>query len=576
MYLYPLLFTWCLIGVSGISRAECPDERVGPVVRAPDGSLRGKVLKTREGRDIFGFLGIPFAKPPLQGLRFKAPIPYGKWEGTLNATQVHAICPQRDIYRRSEIFEGNEDCLYLNVYSPQLPSDSSRLLPVMVFFHGGGWLCGGGNNLWYGPDILLDRDVVLVVTNYRLGALGFLSTGDSVVPGNNGLKDQNLALKWVQRNIRAFGGNPQSVTIFGESAGGASVHYHMVSPMSKGLFHRVIALSGTSLCVWATAPKNENVQNSKKLAESLDCPVGDTNQMVECLRKHDANDIVKRDVVFMEWDFDPMIPFKPTVEPDVEGAFLTQHPIDVVREGKSAPVPLIIGITSEDGALRGAGIMNNNHLLEEINVHFERLAPISLMYDKTAKNISKITKQIKKFYFDNNPIDWSKKQEVVNMYTDGWFLNCADEAVRLHKNHTQHPVYYYLFSHRGSASFTEIFGGGEEDYGVCHADDLQYLFPVGDGLFPERTPSESDKRVAKIFTTLFANFAYTGNPTPKLSSVVPEKWLPVETDDMEYFHIDATSPGMRKGLFLERAQFWRNLEWYHRDHHSTSFVKDEL
>lgn len=104
----------------------------------------------------------------------------------------------------------------------------------MVFFHGGGWLCGGGNTKWYGPETLLDKDVVLVVPNYRLGALGFLATGDTVVPGNNGLKDQTLTLKWIQKNIAQFGGDPDSVTLFGESAGGASAHYHMLSPMSKG------------------------------------------------------------------------------------------------------------------------------------------------------------------------------------------------------------------------------------------------------------------------------------------------------------------------------------------------------
>ncbi|XP_030754509.1 venom carboxylesterase-6-like [Sitophilus oryzae] len=342
------------------------------------------------------------------------------------------------------------------------------------------------------------------------GALGFLSTGDGIVPGNNGLKDQNLALKWIQRNIKAFGGNPDSVTIFGESAGGSSVHYHMVSPMSRGLFHRVIAMSGTALCVWASAPKNENIEHSKQLAKSLDCPTDNSKNMVECLRKADAMDIIKKDTIFMKWDFDPMIPFKPTVEPDVEGAFLTEHPVEAVKKGKSAPVPMIVGITKNDGALRAAGLIRNDQLLEELNKEFDKIVPVSLIYEKTAHNVSLITKEIKKFYFKNEKIDWSKRNELVDMYTDGWFLNCADETVQLHRKFTKDPVYYYMFSHRGVASFSKIFGGGEEDYGVCHADDLQYLFPVGDGLFPDKTPTESDKHVSKLFTSLFANFALSG------------------------------------------------------------------
>lgn len=105
----------------------------------------------------------------------------------------------------------------------------------MMFLHGGGWVCGGGNTNWYAPDTLLDRDVVLVSPNYRLGPLGFLTTGDEIVPGNNGLKDQVLVLKWIKQNIAQFGGDPDSVTVFGESAGGASTHYLMLSPMSKGM-----------------------------------------------------------------------------------------------------------------------------------------------------------------------------------------------------------------------------------------------------------------------------------------------------------------------------------------------------
>lgn len=566
----------CVFLVSFISLlpSDGASENSEPVVKCEDGKLVGAILKTREGRDIYSFLGIPFAKPPVGDLRFKPPMPYDPWKGVYNATKIHAICPQRDIYRRSEIFEGEEDCLYLNVYSPQNPSKKDiSLLPVMVFFHGGGWLCGGGNAMWYGPNVLLDRDIVLVVTNYRLGALGFLSTGDEVVPGNNGLKDQNLALKWIQRNIKYFGGNPKSVTIFGESAGGASVHYHMASPKSRGLFHRGIAMSGTALCIWAAAPKNEGIENSRKLANSFGCPTESSEEMIDCLRTIDAMDFVSKDDLFMEWDFDPMIPFKPTIEPNVEDAFLTEHPITIVKSGRSAPVPLIVGITTHDGALRGAGILNNQSLMDDLNTDFERTVPISLMYDKTADDVNEVTKRIKEFYFNNEIIDWTKKEQLINMYTDGWFLNCADETVELHRNFTKSPVYYYLFAHRGVASFTKIFGGGDKDYGVCHADDLQYLFPVGDGLFPDKKPSDDDKYVAELFTSLFANFASEGDPSPEVTQTIPEKWQPVKSSNMEYYYIDAKSPGMRQGLLLDRANFWRSLNDNPREFVS---IRDEL
>ncbi|CAG2062859.1 unnamed protein product, partial [Timema podura] len=165
---------------------------------------------------------------------FQSPKPPSRWSGVRNATEDTSPCTQRSIFARQVEVSGSEDCLYLNVYTPQLPDGSNDDLPVMVWFHGGGWVSGAGTSKFYGPQFLLDKDIVLVTVTYRLGPIGFLSTGDEAAPGNSGLKDQVAALRWVQDNIAVFGGNPNSVTIFGESAGGASVHYHILSPLSQG------------------------------------------------------------------------------------------------------------------------------------------------------------------------------------------------------------------------------------------------------------------------------------------------------------------------------------------------------
>lgn len=139
----------------------------------------------------------------------------------------------------------SEDCLYLNIHTPQISTPNLKL-PVMAYIHGGGFTYGSGNVESVGPDFLVPRGVILVTINYRLGALGFLSLQTPECPGNNGLKDQNLALRWIQKNISAFGGNPDNVTLFGESAGSVSVHYHLLSKLSRGLFHRAITQSGTA------------------------------------------------------------------------------------------------------------------------------------------------------------------------------------------------------------------------------------------------------------------------------------------------------------------------------------------
>ncbi|XP_017785446.1 PREDICTED: venom carboxylesterase-6-like [Nicrophorus vespilloides] len=570
-----MIYLFRLIAISVVLCAYVGADR-GPFVQIKNGVLRGTYMETKNGRKFEGYMGIPYAKPPIGDLRFKEPVAATYWSGVKDATKVHGLCPQRNIYTRTDVIEGDEDCLFLNVYTPRMDAESPEVYPVMIFLHGGGWLCGSGNSMWYGPEILLDRDVVLVVPNYRLGALGFLTTGDEVVPGNNGLKDQVMVLKWIQENISKFGGDPKSVTIFGESAGGASAHYHMLSPLSRGLFSNAISESGTALCPWAFSPKNEGLINSKKLAKLFKCPTDSTKKMVECLRKVDARDIIAKDSDFMLWDKDPMIPFKPVIEPEHKGALITKHPIELIKSGDVANVSWMVGLNSDDGALRVAALYGIPKLIEELNEDFENKLPISLIFDKTSENPSTVAKDIKQYYFQDKELNTDTKQAVVDLYTDGWFLNGADQAVALHKKYLKHPIYYYLFGYRGVASFSEVFGDKHNNYGVCHADELQYLFPVADGLFPDKTHTESDKKVAKLMTTLWVNFAKDSDPTPKMDDVCHKKWLPVESaESMEYLNIGAHDDiGMESGLYMERAKFWRNLPI--NAEFSSDVVRDEL
>lgn len=167
----------------------------------------------------------------LNCFRFKRPLPAANWQGVKKATSLENFCPQLFL----NITIGSEDCLYLNVYSP-LRVKNNTPLPVMVWIHGGGFISGTAN--LFGANNFLDKDIILVTLNYRLGIFGFLTLGDLSAPGNFGLKDQVLALKWVQRNIKAFGGDPNRVTIFGESAGGVSVSLHALSEASNGNFQK--------------------------------------------------------------------------------------------------------------------------------------------------------------------------------------------------------------------------------------------------------------------------------------------------------------------------------------------------
>lgn len=250
------------------------------IVEIDHGQVEGTTLTSRLGRTFYGFMGIPYAEAPIENLRFQAPVPVNSWSGILNATSYGPMCFQIPVTETSMDIEMSEDCLQINVFSPNLAGS----LPVIVYVFGGGFVYGTGIDQGR-PENLMDRDVVVVNFNYRLGALGFLALGTREIPGNAAMKDQVLALQWIQRNIARFGGNPNSVTVAGWSAGGVSVTSHMLSPMAEGLFHRVISISGATASP-RTSSTDTGIDAARRLASSLNCTeTSDIDAMVTCLRE---------------------------------------------------------------------------------------------------------------------------------------------------------------------------------------------------------------------------------------------------------------------------------------------------
>ncbi|XP_069696406.1 venom carboxylesterase-6-like isoform X2 [Periplaneta americana] len=434
----------------------------------------------------------------------------------------------------------------------------------MVYVHGGGWIAG--SSTMYQPHYLLDKDIVLVTFNYRLGPLGFLSTGDAECPGNNGLKDQVAALRWVKDNIAAFGGNPGSVTIFGESAGGASVHYLVLSPMSRGLFHRAISQSGTAFNGWAFAPNGSSTGQAEKLGGLLNCPTQNSGELVACLRSKDAVAITATDKAFMEWSIDPLVPFKPVLE-EGNDAFLPATPLELVQNATA--VPWMTGVTSEEGSFPVSRFVKQK-LIDELITEFDRLAPMLLCYRESSPRKDEITDRIREFYFEKNVVV-DNVTTLIDMFTDGWFLHGADHAVELHSAKAAAPVYYYYFTYRGSNTFTSIFGDTSREYGVTHADDLLYLFPI-DLLPGMAKPNENDEKMIDILTSLWVNFAHTGNPTPVPFHGV--EWPSVSSPaNKEYLQIDIEGLEVKQGLLKERTDFWSSLPL---EAETSMSAKDEL
>ncbi|KAG5274060.1 hypothetical protein AALO_G00158710 [Alosa alosa] len=292
---------------------------------------------------VHAYLGVPFATPPVGNLRLAPPQPLQGWEGVRDATQLPPMCVQdrtitdgllEAVGLVMDPLEASEDCLYVNVYTPAQPAKEAKL-PVMVWIHGGGFIMGCASN-FDGSVLAAYQNVVVVTIQYRLGMLGFFSTGDDNAPGNLGLLDQVAALEWVQKNIHSFGGDPSSVTIFGESAGGVSVSLLVLSPLSTGLFHRAIAESGTADLVGLI--NTDPLTTAKIVANVLNCEGTKPDQIVDCVMRMSVEDIVK----FSQEH--PMARFQVVYD----GFFLQKAVPDLLKSHEFQKVPLMNGVNNHE------------------------------------------------------------------------------------------------------------------------------------------------------------------------------------------------------------------------------------
>ena len=348
----------------------------------------GKIVGEKY-EDFIAYRGIPYAEPPVGSLRFAAPRPYvEKWENEREFKSYQSNCAQYSHFGYE--FEGNEDCLFLNVFVPKTVSRLDEKVPVIFYIHGGAFMFGGGKG--YGPENIMEsQNMILITINYRLGVFGFLSTEDEAIPGNFGLKDQVEALKWVQRNIEAFNGDPKRVTIVGYSAGGASVQLHYMSPLSDGLFNNGISHSGNSLDPWVM------VENSRKKAESLaasvNCPTEDHEQLRQCLRKKPAKDLAMFAKTYQPFLYNPFSPFGIVVEVPNDSAFITDHPKNLLKLGNFKKLPWLLSQTQDEGLYPAAEFYSDEKYLAEINEKWTELAPFILDFNETSTD-TKLKKEV--------------------------------------------------------------------------------------------------------------------------------------------------------------------------------------
>jgi len=549
-----------------------------PEVTISLGRLRGVEDKTVGGKTIYKFLGVPYARPPVGKHRFKEPQAVQRWAGTWDATEHGADClqPLTPHWRQPDTVTGEEDCLYLNIYTPSLANTSE--LPVLLFIHEGSFIRGSGKTVT--PHFLLDRgDFVFVSVNYRLGPFGFMSTGDGVISGNNGLKDQVLALKWVQEHIHAFGSDKNEVTIAGLEAGGASVHLHYLSPLSRGLFKRGISMSGTAYCPWVMAEKSS--EKALLLASALGCPTNSTYEMIKCLGRRPTGKIVSQiRPLFWKRDDFPMSPFGVVIEAPGNRSFLSEHPHSLTGRGEVADVPLLTSFTSEEGLFPVAPYVNREELMKELNDNWHQIAPHLLDYESTVlpQNFVNISQKVKDYYFEKgDEISILTRDHVIELVGDRLFVVGIENAARHQASVAQSPVYLYRFSYKGKHSVSNsITGSSPHILGVSQGDDLIYILSRST-LSPLET--EEDKAMMEKMTNIWVSFITTGTPSPDTAV----QWDAVNQNpgnvqgDLTYLDIVSSEDISQFYSFdLGFAKFWNSLNLDGLVIVDDKILKDEL
>ncbi|ODN02960.1 Venom carboxylesterase-6 [Orchesella cincta] len=462
------------------------------------------------------------------------------------------------------------------VFQTSSSAKKRELLPVIFFIHGGSFMYGSGAE--YGPAYIMDQDVVLVTINYRLGALGFLSTGDEASSGNYGLKDQALSLRWVYDHIEQFGGNKEEIVLLGQSAGGVAAHLHLLANKTTHLFKRGISLSGTSFGFWPVVQKQRALNFTRRLAKSVRCPEENSEKLMTCLRNMRPNFIIGAQLHFFNWiPFHPLIVFAPVVEPEGLDSFFTKSPEEIYNSGKVEKKPWIFGQTLQEGHFE-TYMINLFMQTPIVTPRVKNFLPVILDYQDFIQEPkrSEVSKKVIDFYGAKSS-DPKLMDVISDMYTDRIFTNGIQQAIRSHGSIA--PTYAYIFSYKGqNYNLGEVFGAAKSEWGVVHTEDLFYMFnsSVFHHGFKRKDP---EYKMSEIMTNLIGNFAKNGEPMytdatgtavklwdPAIQNVTIEveplsnttETKRVSNLPIHYLQLN-TVIEMIDDPYVERNQFWKSL-----------------
>jgi len=463
----------CALAVAGLGLGMSAGSYADSLtVKTEQGKVTGKTIN--DGK-VKAFLGLPYAAPPVGDLRWKAPEPAAKWKGERDATKFGAHCAQNHVFD-DMVFQDAapaEDCLFLNVYTPSDASDKSKL-PVMFWIHGGGYSGGGSSEPRHNGDFLPLKGVVLITINYRLGVFGFLATSDLAKEGNGSagnyaMMDMVASLQWVKKNIKKFGGDPDNVTIFGESAGSFAVSTLMASPMARGLFQKAIGESGAA---FSDVLPTDTLAAREAKDDQWVAGLG-AKSLVE-LRAMPADKILEAAKAR-----------RSGFPPDIDGKFLTEPVADTYAAGKQAHVPLLAGWNRDEGSFLANGMTADKWKGMAAGLFKDRAGEFLTLYA--------------------GDTDEAAADSADAYGSDAFIAFGTWKWLEAQRKTGDSPVYRYHFELRATPS---KYHPGTFAF---HSDDIEYVFGTLDTR-PGFVVRPEDRTLSDQMMSYWTNFARTGDP----------------------------------------------------------------
>lgn len=554
------LKTLLLIGLFSIGSTT--DEQDTIVVDTKLGAIKGTVWKSEEkGENLYEFRGIPYARPTTGAKRFTKPEPVDPWKDTLDASEFGASCPQYmpDVMADLRPDKMEEDCLFLNIFVPKKLKPGKHL-SVMFWIHGGGLMNGNGD-VFDGSLLTMQGDVILVTINYRLGIFGFLALDHPAAMGNYGIWDQKLALQWVHDNIESFGGNPDSVTIFGESAGGWSVSFQSLIPSNKGLFHRVIAQSG--VVTRAGVLSKQMIRDDfKDLSEKVNCPVDDMYQFTDCLRDKSVEMLLNETNFFTSMS-NEVAKFNAAYQPAIDGELYMEHPLLLLEDSSSdvsiffRSLDFMAGTTSNEGNLvpmtahPGLQARYEFNVSESIPAKFVCQGMLNPYVDRNFNTDKEQLKESLCQFYTTELSEDAQSLLATHCYAD---LSFVFPTLKMLENHAagKGTTYQYLFSRESSKPINIVGPPPKWFRGAGHAEELKYMFDIS-RLFKhlDLGLTDEEKTLSRNIIQYWTSFAKSGRPVAGEDSV---QWKEFDLEDRSYIDLDVPTT-MKKSMKPDMFKF---------------------